>query len=205
MSNSATNTIVNNNNNNNQCVANSTSFNIHYMWLSRTWDKTMDSLFELSQTSSSSQPSKRDPCVKIPQLFIQYLCGKYNNRTLVTKLERLWTKHRTKQIYDVDFQKQEKGNTTSSSTSIWFYDQRRHNEQPKSQQDVERIFNFVDFIISHFFQHDTEIQFYLTSHMKITCCFVVWLFSRSSLLIPNKPLPSPPQSQSINKRQIPRK
>ena len=67
-------------------------------------------------------------------------------------------------------------NVVFMDESLWFYNQRRGDILPKTQNDHEKMYNFVDFIVSQYF--DTQEQFKLRKHMTITCCFFLWYLSK---------------------------
>lgn len=67
-------------------------------------------------------------------------------------------------------------NVVFMDESLWFYNQRKGDILPKTQNDHEKMYNFVDFIVSQYF--DTQEQFKLRKHMTITCCFFLWYLSK---------------------------
>lgn len=131
------------------------------------------------------------------------------NRDIVQKLKDAWTMNKTKQIHDVVFDDQNLG--------FWFYEQRKTDIMPKNQKEVDRISNFVDFMIDVFMKESPDTQAYLRRFMSVSCCFVLWCLTTPryfhnkltyntyknktrllwiNVVLPKKPQPQPSSSKS---------
>jgi hypothetical protein len=64
----------------------------------------------------------------------------------------------------------------TTSQQIWIYDMRQSDTLPKSQNDTQRLYKFVEALVKSWF--DGEERGYLSQHIHIATCFFVWYFTK---------------------------
>jgi hypothetical protein len=79
-----------------------------------------------------------DLCFQLPYCFNKV--WKRNPTRAVKRLNKLWNEHRHEQIYDI---------VIINSYQLWVYNKRKGDAIPNSQQELERLFSFVDFAELH--------------------------------------------------------
>ena len=72
----------------------------------------------------------------------------------------------------------------TSSDQVWIYDTRHSDTLPKSQDDSQRLYNFVKLLVLSVF--DTKDKNYLLDHNHITTCFFVWYFTKPNFFFKDK-------------------
>lgn len=139
-------------------IVNVSSFIINYTYLSSCWNKTIK--------NKDSSINVEDLCYKVPYYLNKV--WKRNPKRALKNLTKLWDKHRSEQIYDI---------MILNSYQLWVYNKRRGDPLPNSQQDLERLFSFVDFVIEYMYQKYPPVQKYLRDNMVVACCYMIWMLT----------------------------
>lgn len=146
-----------------ETVSNLTKFQNLYSRLNKMWLK------------KSERRDFTSDCFKVPYNDVVFntanmlntLFKEMNNETsILVALNKKWIKYRSTQIYDVVFK----------DNMFWFYDMRKSDSCPRTQNDYERAGNFMDFIIEHFVSNE-EDKIYLRKNMNISTSFMIWYFT----------------------------
>ncbi len=121
--------------------------------LAEKWDNRVGARNFESKCWTSSSVDNREPIHKVAYLMSEKLGSMFNK------------------LIDLSSECQ-----CSSSQQIWIYDMRQSDTLPKSQNDTQRLYRFVEALVKTWF--DGEERGYLSQHIHIATCFFVWYFTK---------------------------
>ena len=90
-----------------------------------------------------------------------------NSLNLIKQFEIKWHEHKNSRNYSIKFE---------SNELFWFYNFRKNDHLPKSENDLARIYNFVEFVIDEFVEENNKSI--LKKYITISSCFVLWFLTK---------------------------